>query len=52
MFRLKGDMKPADIVFDVSMLIDHIHVCIIKGLRPILEGFVVTMHEGPCEQEV
>ena len=23
--------------------------CIIKGLRPVLEGFVVTMHEGACE---
>ena len=21
----------------------------IKGLRPVLEGFVVTMHEGECE---
>ena len=21
----------------------------IKGLRPVLEGFVVTMHEGACE---
>ena len=20
-----------------------------KGLRPVLEGFVVTMHEGACE---
>ena len=25
---------------------------IVKGLRPVLEGFVVTMHEGACEQEV
>ena len=23
-----------------------------RGLRPVLEGFVVTMHEGICEQEV
>ena len=22
---------------------------LIKGLRPVLEGFVVTMHEGACE---
>ena len=22
---------------------------LIKGLRPALEGFVVTMHEGACE---
>ena len=22
---------------------------IIKGLRPVLEGFVVPMHEGACE---
>ena len=22
-----------------------------KGLRPVLEGFVVTMHEGACETE-
>ena len=21
----------------------------LKGLRPVLEGFVVTMHEGACE---
>ena len=21
----------------------------VKGLRPVLEGFVVTMHEGACE---
>ena len=26
----------------------HSHV-IIVGLRPALEGFVVTMHEGACE---
>ena len=24
----------------------------IKGLRPVLNGFVVTMHKGTCEQEV
>ena len=24
---------------------------IVKGLRPVLEGFVVTMHEGRCETE-
>ena len=23
--------------------------CLIVGLRPALEGFVVTMHEGACE---
>ena len=23
-----------------------------KGLRPVLEGVAVTMHEGACEQEV
>ena len=22
---------------------------VVKGLRPVLEGFVVTMHEGACE---
>ena len=22
---------------------------LVKGLRPVLEGFVVTMHEGACE---
>ena len=21
----------------------------LKGLRPVLEGFVITMHEGVCE---
>ena len=25
------------------------HGCLLKGLRPVLEGFVVTMHEGACE---
>ena len=25
------------------------NVNIFKGLRPVLEGFVDTMHEGPCE---
>ena len=25
------------------------HYDILKGLRPVLEGFVVTMHEGACE---
>ena len=24
-------------------------LCEFKGLRPVLEGFVVTMHEGACE---
>ena len=24
-------------------------ILIIKGLRPVLEGFVVPMHEGACE---
>ena len=24
-------------------------VHVLKGLRPVLEGFVVTMHEGACE---
>ena len=24
-------------------------LCLIKGLRPVLEGFVVTMHEGACK---
>ena len=24
----------------------------IKGLRPVLEGFIVTVHKGTCEQEV
>ena len=32
---------------------DHIKQCwrqgLFKGLRPLLEGFVVTMHEGACE---
>ena len=23
-----------------------------KGLKPVLEGFVVTMHQGTCKQEV
>ena len=28
-------------------------ICILlKGLRPVLKGFVATMHEGACEQEV
>ena len=32
---------------------DHLPLRIIlKGLRPVLEGFVVTMREGACEQEV
>ena len=26
--------------------------CVIKGLRRVLEGLVVTMHEGLCEQYV
>ena len=25
------------------------YVVVFKGLRPVLEGFVVTMHEGACE---
>ena len=25
------------------------YVCVLKGLRPVLEGFVVPMHEGACE---
>ena len=23
-----------------------------EGLRPVLEGFVATMHKGACKQEV
>ena len=33
---------------DVRAKMQHWSV-IIKGLRPVLEGFVVTMHEGACE---
>ena len=25
---------------------------ILKGLRPVLEGILVTMYEGACDQEV
>ena len=27
------------------------HPALLKGIRPVLGGFVVTMHEGACEQE-
>ena len=26
-----------------------IDITLLKGLRPVLEGFVVPMHEGACE---
>ena len=30
----------------------HNHDVIVKGLWPVMEGFVVAMQEGACEQEV
>ena len=31
------------------MFYSHEIFRIVKGLRPVLEGFVVPMHEGACE---
>ena len=44
--------KIADGVNELVNIIQFILVTmhmIIKGLRPVLEGFVVPMHEGACE---
>ena len=31
---------------------NHIYIAILRRLRPVLEGIIVTLHEGMCEQEV
>ena len=40
-------------IWNTTMLISHHYNGManhmFKGLRPVLEGFVVTMHEGACE---
>ena len=41
-FKLDGKVDKLEIKVDIN----H---AIVVGLRPVLEGFVVTMHEGACE---
>ena len=35
--------------FDRDAVVLGVSDTMFKGLRPVLEGFVVTMHEGACE---
>ena len=45
--RVENKVLPRQ--FSVTRLWDRLTQVIFKGLRPVLEGFVVTMHEGACE---